>query len=46
MFPRAAAEAGGEDIYGIMLGDDAPYSWIAMMSDAGQGERDTAGAGD
>jgi 2-polyprenyl-6-methoxyphenol hydroxylase-like FAD-dependent oxidoreductase len=34
MFSRAAAEAGGEDIYGIMLGDDAPYSWIAMMNDA------------
>jgi 2-polyprenyl-6-methoxyphenol hydroxylase-like FAD-dependent oxidoreductase len=36
MFPRAAAEAGGEDIYDIMLGDDAPHSWIAMMNDAGQ----------
>jgi 2-polyprenyl-6-methoxyphenol hydroxylase-like FAD-dependent oxidoreductase len=34
MFPRAAVEAGGEDIYDIMLGDDAPYSWIAMMNDA------------
>jgi hypothetical protein len=32
MFPRAA-EAAGEDIYGIMLGDDAPHSWIAMMID-------------
>jgi 2-polyprenyl-6-methoxyphenol hydroxylase-like FAD-dependent oxidoreductase len=32
MFPRAA-EAAGEDVYGIMLGDDAPRSWIAMMSD-------------
>jgi 2-polyprenyl-6-methoxyphenol hydroxylase-like FAD-dependent oxidoreductase len=32
MFPRAA-EAAGEDVYGIMLGDDAPHSWIAMMSD-------------
>jgi 2-polyprenyl-6-methoxyphenol hydroxylase-like FAD-dependent oxidoreductase len=31
MFPRAA-EAAGEDVYGIMLGDDAPHSWIAMMS--------------
>ncbi len=30
MFPRAA-EAAGEDVYGIMLGDDAPHSWIAMM---------------
>lgn len=36
MFPRAAAEAGGEDIYDIMLGDDAPHSWIAMMDDAEQ----------
>ena len=36
MFPRAAAEAGGEDIYGMMLGDDAPHSWIAMMNDAEQ----------
>jgi 2-polyprenyl-6-methoxyphenol hydroxylase-like FAD-dependent oxidoreductase len=36
MFPRAAAQAGGEDIYDIMLGDDAPRSWIAMMNDAGQ----------
>lgn len=35
MFPRAA-EAGGEDIYDIMLGDDAPHSWIAMMNDAEQ----------
>jgi 2-polyprenyl-6-methoxyphenol hydroxylase-like FAD-dependent oxidoreductase len=32
MFPRAA-EAAGEDVYGIMLGNDAPRSWIAMMSD-------------
>jgi 2-polyprenyl-6-methoxyphenol hydroxylase-like FAD-dependent oxidoreductase len=31
MFPRAA-EAAGEDVYGIMLGDNAPHSWIAMMS--------------
>jgi 2-polyprenyl-6-methoxyphenol hydroxylase-like FAD-dependent oxidoreductase len=36
MFPRAASEAGGEDIYDIMLGDDAPHSWIAMMNDAEQ----------
>lgn len=36
MFPRAAAETGGEDIYDIMLGDDAPHSWIAMMNAAGQ----------
>ena len=33
---RAAAEAGGEDIYDIMLGDDAPHSWAAMMNDAEQ----------
>jgi hypothetical protein len=32
MFSRAAADAGGEDIYDLMLGDDAPHSWIAMMS--------------
>jgi 2-polyprenyl-6-methoxyphenol hydroxylase-like FAD-dependent oxidoreductase len=36
MFPRAAAAAGGEDIYDLMLGDDAPHSWIAMMNDAAQ----------
>ena len=36
MFPRAAAGAAGEDIYDIMLGDDAPHSWVAMMNDAGQ----------
>ena len=36
MFPRAAAEAAGEDIYDLMLGDDAPHSWIAMMNDAEQ----------
>ena len=36
MFPRVAADAGGEDIYDIMLGDDAPRSWIAMMNDAEQ----------
>jgi 2-polyprenyl-6-methoxyphenol hydroxylase-like FAD-dependent oxidoreductase len=36
MFPRAAAEAGGQDIYDIMLGGDAPHSWIAMMNDAEQ----------
>jgi 2-polyprenyl-6-methoxyphenol hydroxylase-like FAD-dependent oxidoreductase len=36
MFPRAAAEAGGEDIYDLMLGDDAPHSWIAMMNEAEQ----------
>jgi 2-polyprenyl-6-methoxyphenol hydroxylase-like FAD-dependent oxidoreductase len=31
MFPRAA-EAGDEDIYDLMLGDDAPHSWISMMT--------------
>ena len=36
MFPRAAAESGGEDIYDIMLGDDAPHSWVAMMNEAEQ----------
>ena len=35
MFARAA-EAGDEDTYDLMLGDDAPHSWIAMMNDAGQ----------
>jgi len=35
MFSRAA-EAGGEDIYAIMLGQDAPHSWIAMMNGAEQ----------
>jgi 2-polyprenyl-6-methoxyphenol hydroxylase-like FAD-dependent oxidoreductase len=34
MFPRAAAAAGGEDTYEIMLGDDAPHSWTAMMNNA------------
>ncbi|MGN5630546.1 FAD-dependent oxidoreductase [Streptomyces sp. AC154] len=32
MFARAA-EAAGEDVYGIMLGDGAPHSWIAMMTE-------------
>ena len=35
MFPRAA-EAGDEDVYDLMLGDDAPHSWIAMMTGAEQ----------
>ena len=35
MFPRAA-EAGDEDVYDLMLGDDAPHSWIAMMNGAEQ----------
>ena len=30
-FPRAA-EARDEDTYDLMLGDDAPHSWIAMMN--------------
>ncbi|WP_405162062.1 FAD-dependent monooxygenase [Nocardia sp. NBC_01499] len=36
MFSRAAAEAGGEDIYDVMIGDGAPHSWIAMMNVAEQ----------
>jgi 2-polyprenyl-6-methoxyphenol hydroxylase-like FAD-dependent oxidoreductase len=36
MFPRAAAAAGAEDTYDLMLGDDAPHSWIAMMNDVKQ----------
>jgi 2-polyprenyl-6-methoxyphenol hydroxylase-like FAD-dependent oxidoreductase len=36
MFPRSAEAAGAEDTYDLMLGDDAPHSWIAMMSGAGQ----------
>ena len=36
MFPRAAEAAGDEDIYDLMLGDDAPHSWIAMMNGAEQ----------
>jgi hypothetical protein len=35
MFARAA-ETGEEDIYAIMLGEDAPHSWIAMMNDTEQ----------
>ncbi|WP_371628473.1 FAD-dependent monooxygenase [Streptomyces sp. NBC_00341] len=35
MFTRAV-EAAGEDVYDIMLGDDAPHSWIAMMTEEGQ----------
>ncbi len=34
MFPRAAAEAGEEDIYDIMLGADAPHSLVAMFTGA------------
>jgi 2-polyprenyl-6-methoxyphenol hydroxylase-like FAD-dependent oxidoreductase len=32
MIPRAAAEAGAEDTYDLMLGNDAPHSWVAMMT--------------
>ena len=34
MFPRAAAVAGDEDTYDLMLGDDAPLTWVAMMNGA------------
>jgi len=34
MFARAAEAAGAEDTYDLMLGDDAPHSWIAMMNGA------------
>ncbi len=34
MFPRAAAEAGEEDIYDVMLGADAPHSMVAMFTGA------------
>jgi 2-polyprenyl-6-methoxyphenol hydroxylase-like FAD-dependent oxidoreductase len=36
MFPRAAEAAGAEDTYELMLGGDAPGSWVAMMNGAGQ----------
>ena len=36
MFPRAAEAAGAEDTYDLMLGGDAPDSWIAMMNGAWQ----------
>jgi hypothetical protein len=32
MFPRAAEAAGAEDIFDLMLGDNTPRSWIAMMN--------------
>ena len=32
MFPRTAAIAGDEDTYDLMLGNDAPHTWIAMMN--------------
>jgi 2-polyprenyl-6-methoxyphenol hydroxylase-like FAD-dependent oxidoreductase len=31
MFERAAAEAGDDDIYQVMLGDDAPDSMVALL---------------
>ena len=34
MFPRAIEAAGAEDTYDLMLGGDAPDSWIAMMNGA------------
>jgi 2-polyprenyl-6-methoxyphenol hydroxylase-like FAD-dependent oxidoreductase len=36
MFARAAEAAGAEDTYDLMLGGDAPDSWIAMMNGAQQ----------
>ena len=36
MFARTAAESGHEDIYDLMLGADAPHSWVAMMTGAEQ----------
>jgi hypothetical protein len=45
MFPRAAEAAGAEDIYDLMLGDDAPRSWVAMMNGAGQASQEPACAG-
>ncbi|GAB3974846.1 NAD(P)/FAD-dependent oxidoreductase [Actinoallomurus acanthiterrae] len=32
MFTRAAAEAGDDDIYQVMFGDDAPHSMVAMFN--------------
>jgi 2-polyprenyl-6-methoxyphenol hydroxylase-like FAD-dependent oxidoreductase len=32
MFPRTAAIAGDEDTYDLMLGNDAPHTWVAMMN--------------
>jgi 2-polyprenyl-6-methoxyphenol hydroxylase-like FAD-dependent oxidoreductase len=34
MFTRADTEAGGDDIYTIMFGDDAPHSMVAMLTEA------------
>src|SRR3984957_8227880 len=36
VFPRAAEAAGAEDIFDLMLGDNTPHSWIAMMNEGGQ----------
>jgi hypothetical protein len=33
--PAHAARAGDEDVYDLVRGDDAPHSWVAMMSGAG-----------
>ncbi len=43
MFLRAAG-AGDEDTFDLMLGDDAPHSWIAMMNGGEQEEVSPAGA--
>jgi 2-polyprenyl-6-methoxyphenol hydroxylase-like FAD-dependent oxidoreductase len=34
MFTRADTEAGDDDIYTIMFGDDAPHSMVAMLTEA------------
>jgi 2-polyprenyl-6-methoxyphenol hydroxylase-like FAD-dependent oxidoreductase len=44
MFPRAAAVAGDEDTYDLMLGDDAPHSWVAMMNGDDTREQESAPA--
>jgi 2-polyprenyl-6-methoxyphenol hydroxylase-like FAD-dependent oxidoreductase len=36
MFARAVTEAGDDDIYPIMFGDDAPHSMVAMLTEAEQ----------
>src|ERR1700678_2006354 len=36
MFPRAARAAGAEDIFDLMLGDNTPHTWIAMMNEGEQ----------
>jgi 2-polyprenyl-6-methoxyphenol hydroxylase-like FAD-dependent oxidoreductase len=35
MFARTAAEADDEDVWEIMLGEDAPHSMLAMMASPG-----------